>query len=253
MWVNKWVWDCGVGTNALTERFLEITACLNRQGQMGRCYNRWLSKSDRENLSQNWFWCSTPGFVAFCCWWNFVINIWVNFMGVRAPSHSVLDFGGAWEWTQWHRPPHSYHNSGIIHMCLINCLSRVSCVTCDFFRHVSDDLCYMWFFLNLNLLNVGWTAILKKLFVKREVLHKGCWMTFSTTIQSMLSNHEKNGVTRTRLKPRPGSSRNICEAVRRGLCTGDALTVWQIWSAFNTGEWASVAKWRQSECSIKMK
>lgn len=146
MWVNKWVWDCGVGTNALTERFLEITACLNRQGQMGRCYNRWLSKSDRENLSQNWFWCSTPGFVAFCCWWNFVINIWVNFIGVRAPSHSVLDFGGAWEWTQWHRPPHSYHNSGIIHMCLINCLSRVSCVTCDFFRHVSDDLCYMWFF-----------------------------------------------------------------------------------------------------------
>lgn len=165
-------------------------------------------------------------------------------------------------WTlEGHETEHSdigHHTATItvvfIHMCLINCLSRVSCVTCDFFRHVSDDLCYMWFFFfYLNLLNVGWTAILKKLFVKREVLHKGCWMTFSTTIQSMLSNHEKNGVTRTRLTPRPGSSRNICEAVRRGLCTGDALTVWQIWGAFNTGEWASVAKWRQSECSIKMK
>lgn len=146
MWVNKWVWDYGVGTNALTERFLEITACLNRQGQMGRCYNRWLSKSDRENLSQNWFWCSTPGFVAFCCWWNFVINIWVNFMGVRAPSHSVLDFGGAWDWTQWHRPPHSYHNSGIYPrvwsiVCLASAVLHVisfatclmTCVTCDFF------------------------------------------------------------------------------------------------------------------------
>ncbi len=61
----------------------------------------------------------------------------------------------------------------------------------------------------------------------------------TTTTQSIHPNQQKNGFTRRRLKFWNGPARaqtwirlKICGVIWRGLCTGDALAIWQIWSIF---------------------
>ncbi len=64
--------------------------------------------------------------------------------------------------------------------------------------------------------------------------------SFSTiTTQSIHLNQQKNGFTRIRLKFWNGPARaqtwiwlKICGVIWRGLCTGDVLAIWQIWSVF---------------------